>query len=146
MNAVDKMVCFSLYSASRATTQAYRSLLKPWDLTYPQYLVLVSLWSEGPLSVGALGEALDLDSGTLSPLLRRLDSAGLVTRTREAPDERIVTVSLTDRGRELRSEMRELPSQALACMNLTPAAATALLEALQSYSKSMRQPHSLPIS
>lgn len=140
------MVCFSLYSASRATTQAYRRLLKPWDLTYPQYLVLVSLWSEGPLSVGALGETLDLDSGTLSPLLRRLDSVGLVMRTREAPDERVVTVSLTERGLALRDEMSSLPLQVASCMNLTPAAATALLGTLQSYTNGIRQPHTLPIS
>ncbi|WP_235510797.1 MarR family winged helix-turn-helix transcriptional regulator [Curtobacterium sp. Leaf261] len=107
---VDEMVCFSLYAASRATTQAYRALLAPWNLTYPQYLVLVLLWSDGPLTVGTLGDRLDLDSGTLSPLLRRMDEAGIVTRTRSIEDERVVTVDVTDHGRTLRAELAHVPA------------------------------------
>ena len=82
MAVTDEMVCFSLYAATRATTQAYRSLLEPWGLTYPQYLVLVTLWLEGDQTVSSLGEHLQLDSGTLSPLLKRMEQGGLVRRER----------------------------------------------------------------
>ena len=105
MAVTDEMVCFSLYSAARATTQAYRSLLAPWGLTYPQYLVLAILWNEGEQSIGALGEAMQLDSGTLSPLVRRLEQAGYVTRARGTDDERVVLVRLTDAGLALRAEV-----------------------------------------
>jgi len=94
-------ICFALYSASRALTARYRELLAPLGLTYPQYLVLMALWQQEPLSVTALGDRLALDSGTLSPLLRRLDAAGLVERRRSATDERSVLVHLTAAGREL---------------------------------------------
>lgn len=105
MAVTDEMVCFSLYSAARATTQAYRALLAPWGLTYPQYLVLAALWIEGEQTIGSLGEVMRLDSGTLSPLVRRLEQAGLVTRIRSEVDERVVTVQLTARGQELRTEV-----------------------------------------
>lgn len=105
MPVTDEMVCFSLYSAARATTQAYRTLLAPWGLTYPQYLVLAILWHEGEQSIGALGDAMQLDSGTLSPLVRRLEQAGLVVRKRRTDDERIVVVHLTEPGEALRSEL-----------------------------------------
>lgn len=105
MAMTDEMVCFSLYSATRATTQAYRALLAPWGLTYPQYLVLAALWLDGEQTIGSLGEVMRLDSGTLSPLVRRLEQAGLLSRTRSAADERVVTVQLTPRGPELRAEV-----------------------------------------
>lgn len=101
----DEMLCFSLYSAARATTQAYRTLLAPWGLTYPQYLVLAALWLDGEQTIGSLGAVMRLDSGTLSPLVRRLEQAGLVTRTRGRDDERVVTVTLTDKGQDLRAEV-----------------------------------------
>ncbi len=105
MPVTDEMVCFSLYSAARATTQTYRTLLAPWGLTYPQYLVLAILWHEGEQSIGALGDAMQLDSGTLSPLVRRLEQADLVVRKRRTDDERVVVVHLTERGEALRSEL-----------------------------------------
>lgn len=105
MAVTDEMVCFSLYAAARATTQAYRALLAPWGLTYPQYLVLAVLWIEGDQTIGSLGDAMQLDSGTLSPLVRRLDQAGLVTKSRSTTDERIVTVQLTPKGQSLRAEV-----------------------------------------
>ena len=107
----DEMVCFSLYAATRATTQAYRSLLEPWGLTYPQYLVLVTLWVEGDQTVSGLGDHLQLDSGTLSPLLRRMEQAGLVHRGRRSADERVVTVTIGERGRALRSELAHVPAR-----------------------------------
>lgn len=104
------MVCFALYSAARATTQAYRSLLEPWGLTYPQYLVLVTLWVEGQQSVKDLGERMQLDSGTLSPLLARMEREGLVERRRSDADARVVQVSTTARGDALRTELAHVPA------------------------------------
>jgi len=111
MSITDEMVCFSLYSAARATTQAYRALLAPWKLTYPQYLVLAVLWNEGEQTIGSLGDAMQLDSGTLSPLVRRLEQAGLVAKVRSTADERVVTVQLTDDGRALRAELAPIRAQ-----------------------------------
>ena len=142
MTALDQMVCFSLYSASRATTQAYRRLLERWGLTYPQYLVLVELWTQGPRSVRQLGDDLALDSGTLSPLLRRMEKAGIVTRSRDQADGRIVTVDLTAHGRELRSEMADVPSQVAQCMSLTVESARELLDALHRLTGSVQASNS----
>lgn len=110
MPIVDEMVCFSLYSATRATTRAYAEELAPWGLTYPQYLVLIVLWNEGPQSVRNLGGLLQLDSGTLSPLLRRMEDKELIERTRRTGDQRVVTVTATRRAVELRDELAHVPS------------------------------------
>jgi len=99
---LDEQICFALYSASRAITARYRDLLDPLGLTYPQYLTLLVLWESGPITVTGLGARLSLDSGTLSPLLRRMEAAGLIIRNRQSTDERRVEVSLTDRGSALR--------------------------------------------
>jgi DNA-binding MarR family transcriptional regulator len=109
MAATDEMVCFALYAATRATTQAYRALLAPWGLTYPQYLVMVTLWLDGEQTVSSLGDRLQLDSGTLSPLLRRMEQSDLIVRERRPPDERVVSIALTDRGRRLRGELSDIP-------------------------------------
>jgi DNA-binding MarR family transcriptional regulator len=111
MAVTEEMVCFSLYSAARATTQAYRALLAPWGLTYPQYLVLAILWHEGEQTIGSLGDAMQLDSGTLSPLVRRLERAGLVVKQRLPADERVVTVLLTAEGQALRADLAKIPAQ-----------------------------------
>lgn len=102
--ALDDFVCFAMYTASHATTQAYREVLKPWSLTYPQYLAMVVL-ATGERTVSSLGEELHLDSGTLSPLLRRLENRGLVDRRRDTGDERVVRVSLTDEGRSVYADV-----------------------------------------
>ncbi len=102
------MLCFALYSANHAMTRLYRPLLQPLGLTYPQYLVLVALWSEDERRVGALGAELGLDTNTLTPLLKRMAEAGLVTRSRSAADERVVTVRLTDKGRALEAEAERI--------------------------------------
>lgn len=102
------MLCFALYSANHAMTRLYRPLLQPFGLTYPQYLVLVALWSEDERRVGALGEELGLDTNTLTPLLKRMAEAGLITRSRSAADERVVTVKLTDKGRALEAEAERI--------------------------------------
>jgi DNA-binding MarR family transcriptional regulator len=99
--ALDDQLCFALYAASRAVTARYRPMLEAIGLTYPQYLVMMLLWEEDHQTVGQLGSRLALDSGTLSPLLKRLTAAGLVTRHRRADDERSVSVRLTDAGRSM---------------------------------------------
>lgn len=138
MTATNEMVCFSLYAASRATTQAYRALLEPWGLTYGQYLVLVVLWNDGAQSVSALGEELQLDSGTLSPMLRRMEKAGAVERRRGGTDERVVTVSLTERGEELRDQLAHVPSCIIAGSGLESVEeARALISTLQELTRSM---------
>ncbi|MFF3496561.1 MarR family winged helix-turn-helix transcriptional regulator [Streptomyces sp. NPDC002795] len=110
---LDRQICFSLNAASRAFGGVYRTLLKDLGLTYPQYLVMLVLWEaapeEGPLPVKRLGERLRLDSGTLSPLLKRLEANGLVRRERSATDERSVTIALTDSGAPLKDRAAEVP-------------------------------------
>ena len=101
---LDTQLCFALYTASRKVTSAYREPLKAMGLTYPQYLVLVALWEKDHRSVHQLGDTLMLDSGTLSPLLRRMETAGFITRRRSEQDERSVVVSLTDRGHALEAD------------------------------------------
>lgn len=110
---LDEQLCFALYSASRAVTAAYRPLLDELDLTYPQYLVLLVLWEEEPCTVGHLGDRLHLDSGTLSPLLKRLEAAGLVRRQRSATDERRVDITLTPEGRALEERAACIPDRLL---------------------------------
>jgi len=109
------MLCFSLYAASRATSQAYRAVLAEKDLTYPQFLVLVALDAEGESSVVELGQLMFLDSGTLSPLLKRLERRGFLTRERRTDNERVVIVDLTPAGRTVRAEIAD------AVQPLTPA-------------------------
>src|ERR1700750_2623217 len=100
--ALDDQLCFALYAASRAVTARYRPMLEAIGLTYPQYLVMMLLWETDHQTVGQLGARLSLDSGTLSPLLKRLTAAGLVTRHRRVEDERSVSIALTDARRALR--------------------------------------------
>ncbi|MFJ4617741.1 MarR family winged helix-turn-helix transcriptional regulator [Streptomyces sp. NPDC088812] len=106
---LDRQICFSLHAASRAFNGVYRVILKDLGLTYPQYLVMLVLWEEGELPVKKLGEHLRLDSGTLSPLLKRLESAGLVRRERNARDERSVVVRPTEEGTALRERALRVP-------------------------------------
>lgn len=106
---LDRQICFSLHAASRAFNGVYRVVLKDLGLTYPQYLVMLVLWEEGDLPVKKLGERLRLDSGTLSPLVKRLEAAGLVRRERSAADERSVLVRVTGEGAALRERALEVP-------------------------------------
>ena len=111
---LEDQLCFALYNASRALTRAYAPLLAPLGVTYPQYLVLLVLWERDGLPVKELGERLTLDSGTLTPLLKRLEHQGLVERRRGEDDERIVRIHLTPDGRALRGKARKIPME-LAC-------------------------------
>ncbi len=107
--ALEDQLCFALYAASRAVTALYRPLLDALGLTYPQYLVLLVLWERGSVSVKELGTALQLDYGTLTPLLKRLEAHGLLRRQRRADDERSVLITLTDQGAELRDRAAAVP-------------------------------------
>jgi len=111
---LDEQLCFALYSASRAVIRAYAPLLEPLGLTYPQYLVLLVLWEGDGISVTELGDRLALDSGTLTPLLKRLEHQGAVERRRADEDERVVRIHLTPAGRALRAKARKVPAD-LAC-------------------------------
>ncbi len=125
-------VCFALYAASRALTDVYRPILDEFGLTYPQYLVLLVLWERGddPPTVSELGAALRLDSGTLSPLLKRLAAAGLVVRTRSALDERRVEVGLTAEGAALRQRMTDVPLRVACSTGLDETELVALRDTL----------------
>ncbi|MFF7407859.1 MarR family winged helix-turn-helix transcriptional regulator [Streptomyces lydicus] len=116
---LDHQVCFSLHAASRAFGGVYRDALKDLGLTYPQYLVMLVLWEDGAQPVKAIGERLRLDSGTLSPLLKRLEAAGLVRRERSTEDERSVTIHLTPKGDDLREQALPVPRRMLAATGLT---------------------------
>nr|WP_223168219.1 MarR family transcriptional regulator [Nonomuraea sp. SYSU D8015] len=125
------MVCFHLHAASRAITAAYRPLLEPLGLTYPQYLVLATLWEHGDLSVRELIQQLQLDYGTMTPLLKRLESRGLLRRTRNPSDERTVIISLTDEGDALREHAPRIYQAICDVFGLTPERALAATEFLQ---------------
>src|SRR5688500_7386050 len=116
--ALDDQLCFALYAASRAVTARYRPMLEELGLTYPQYLVMMLLWEQDNQTVGQLGARLALDSGTLSPLLKRLTAAGLVTRHRRVEDERSVAIALTDAGRALRDEVGAIADEIICALDL----------------------------
>jgi DNA-binding MarR family transcriptional regulator len=109
---LDNQLCFALYSSSHLMTKIYKPLLKEIGLTYPQYLAMLVLWEEDEITVGALGEKLYLDSGTLTPLLKRMETAGFVKRKRSGTDERQVFIHLTDKGRALKRAASQIPSKA----------------------------------
>jgi DNA-binding MarR family transcriptional regulator len=111
---LDNQLCFAVYSTAHALTRAYKPLLEPLGLTYPQYLVMLVLWEQDGLLVKEIGARLHLDSGTLTPLLKRLEAAGHLRRTREQADERQVRVTLTDAGRDLRAAAIDVPA-GIAC-------------------------------
>ena len=116
--ALERQVCFALVVASRSVLAVYRPLLEPLGLTHPQYLVMLALWNHSPLSVREIGTLLQLDSPTLSPLLKRLASAGLVTRTRSDDDERRLCIELTQQGRDLRERALEIPPAIIAQLGI----------------------------
>ena len=109
MLQLDNQLCFALYSTSLAMTKLYKPLLDKLELTYPQYLVMLVLWQNDGLMVSALGERLFLDSGTLTPLLKRMETAGWLTRQRDVQDERRVTIRLTSAGRSLQAQAEKIP-------------------------------------
>ncbi|MDQ1081064.1 MarR family winged helix-turn-helix transcriptional regulator [Pseudoroseomonas cervicalis] len=106
---LDRMLCFAIHSTAHAIQRAYKPFLDRLGLTYPQYLVMVVLWEQDSRTVGSIGEKLFLDSSTLTPLLKRLEAAGLVSRARDPQDERQVRIQLTEAGRALQQEARQIP-------------------------------------
>ncbi|MCX4738635.1 MarR family winged helix-turn-helix transcriptional regulator [Streptomyces antibioticus] len=128
---LDDQLCFALYAAQRAVTSAYRPLLDELGLTYPQYLVLLVLWERGETTVKELAAALRLDYGTVSPLLKRLEAAGLVRRERAARDERSVLVACTGRGEELKGRAARVPGALMAATDLADAEVARLREELR---------------
>ncbi|WP_239523523.1 MarR family winged helix-turn-helix transcriptional regulator [Geodermatophilus normandii] len=128
--ALDDQLCFALYAASRAMTARYRPMLEELGLTYPQYLVMMLLWEEDHQTVGQLGARLALDSGTLSPLLKRLTAAGLVTRHRRVEDERSVAIALTDSGRALRDKAFAISQDMICALELDVASFADLKQTL----------------
>jgi DNA-binding MarR family transcriptional regulator len=116
---LERQVCFALSIAARSVLSVYRPLLEPMGLTHPQYLVMLALWGRSPLAVKELIEMLQLDGPTLSPLLKRLESAGLVTRARDPQDERQLRIDLTPRGRALREQALRIPPSVVAKLGLS---------------------------
>ena len=117
---LDRQLCFALYSASLAMTKTYKPLLDQLGLTYPQYLVMLVLWERDDRAVKEIGELLHLDSGTLTPLLKRMEAAGLVYRQRDSKDERSVRIRLSDDGRALHERAAEIPLQIFCASGLQP--------------------------
>ncbi len=124
---LDDHLCFALYSASHAFSRLYRPMLDALGLTYPQYLVMIVLWQQDGCSVGALGERLFLESNTLTPMLKRLEALGFISRSRDPRDERQVLISLTERGRALQAEAAGIPACAFEATGLDGEEAVRLL-------------------
>ena len=131
MLLLDNQLCFALYSASLAMTRLYKPLLDALGITYPQYLALLVLWERDGLSVSELGERLFLDSGTLTPLLKRLESAGLVSRLRAVDDERRVHITLTPAGRALKAQAANIPGCILSATHCSIPEAISLTQQVQ---------------
>ena len=131
LQRLDSQLCFALYSSSLMLTKLYRPVLAPLGLTYPQYLVLLVLWETDRIAVGELGARLYLDSGTLTPLLKRMEAARLLTRMRATDDERRVIVTLTAAGRALRRKAENVPAEVACASGCTLSELTALTARLQ---------------
>ena len=116
---LEKQLCFPLYAAARKITGLYTPYLKPLGLTYTQYILFMVLWEEDHLPVGSIGERLHLDNGTLTPMLKKLESAGYLTRERSKADERSVIVTLTEKGRDLAEQAKKIPGEVGGCIPLT---------------------------
>ncbi|RUR02092.1 MarR family transcriptional regulator [Labedella endophytica] len=138
--ALENQVCFALVVASRSVLSLYRPVLEPLGLTHPQYLVMLALWSEDGRSVGTLATTLALEPATLSPLLKRLESAGLVARRRSASDERVLVIELTEEGRALRTQAELIPQKIAASLGMDTAQLTALRSTLHTLTDAANLP------
>ena len=135
---LDNQLCFSVYAAAHAFNATYKPLLEPLGLTYPQYLAMLVLWQEDGVTVSAIGAKLGLDSGTLTPLLKRLEAAGLLSRTRDDADERQVRIALTPAGRALKQKAKTIPQQLLCASGLSLAEIGALRSRLDALAANLR--------
>lgn len=134
---LDNQLCFALYSTSLAMTKLYKPLLETLGLTYPQYLVMLVLWERDGLMVSELGERLFLDSGTLTPLLKRLEASGLIARIRDVQDERRVHITLTQAGRVLKAEAAQIPACILKASQCTLPDIVTLTQQVQTLRKNL---------
>ena len=141
-SVLDEQLCFALYTASRAMTGCYRPMLDALGLTYPQFLVLLVLWERGDTSVTGIGNALQLETGTLSPLLKRLEATGFITRTRQAEDERSVVVGLTEAGRAVEERVAAVQNEVSDATGLTESEIVALRATLLALTTNLRNPAS----
>ena len=123
---LENQLCFPLYAAARNVTGLYTPWLKPLGLTYTQYIVLLVLWEKDGISVTEIGERLKLDNGTLSPLLKKLEQAGYLSRQRSHEDERVVTIRLTEAGKDLQEKAKDVPLKVAGCIDLLPEKARTL--------------------
>ena len=139
MPSFSEQVCFDIYAASRAVTSAYRPVLHELGLTYPQYLVMLVLWERGPCTVRQLVDVLQLDHGTMTPLLRRMETGGFVTRRRAADDERFVEIALTPTGDALRGHAAKIHCDMKEAMGLDDAGLAALQATLRILAASVAQ-------
>ncbi|UOY91216.1 MarR family transcriptional regulator [Ectobacillus sp. JY-23] len=136
---LENQLCFSVYACSREITRLYRPYLEELGLTYPQYLVLLVLWDKGPSLVRELGDELFLDSGTLTPMLKRMETSGLVTRERSSEDERKVFITLTKKGEALKEKAYCIPETLLQQSGVSPADFSKLLEQSRSLLQNIHQ-------
>ncbi|MBK7049945.1 MAG: MarR family transcriptional regulator [Rhodoferax sp.] len=136
---LDNQLCFALYSTSLAMTKLYKPLLEALGLTYPQYLVMLVLWEQDDVTVSSLGERLFLDSGTLTPLLKRMETADLLARTRSKEDERRVHISLTATGRKLKTQAAKVPACVLSAANCPLPEVMALTQKVQALRSQLLQ-------
>lgn len=132
---LDNQLCFALYSSSRGITRLYRPVLSEFGITYPQYLVMLVLWEKEPLTVKELGERLFLDSGTLTPLLKRMEKLGLLKRERSQGDERHVNIGLTNKGKEMREKALSIPLRIANQVNISEAEFASLMASLKKLMK-----------
>ena len=132
MQQLDHQLCFAVYSTSLAMTRLYKAPLEKLKLTYPQYIVMLALWEQDDIMVSTLGERLSLDSGTLTPLLKRLEASGFVARARDVTDERRVRVTLTATGRKLKARAATVPGCLMAATQCSVSELVALTQQLQS--------------
>ena len=123
---LDHQICFPLYAAARKVTARYTPLFKELGITYTQYIVLLALWEHDKVPVGELCSRLMLDNGTLSPLLKKMQQAGLVRKDRDRDDDRVVVISLTEEGRALQEQAKDVPAEVAGCIKLPPEKAFAL--------------------
>jgi DNA-binding MarR family transcriptional regulator len=136
--ALDNQVCFAIVTAARNVVSIYRPILEPLGLTHPQYLVMLALWERSPRALGDLADDLALESATLSPLVKRLESQGLVTRARRADDERMLDIALTEAGRALRERALEVPGRVMDAVGTDAARLVELRDALAPFAGSRR--------
>lgn len=137
MLALTNQLCFAIYSASHAFNRVYRPLLEPLGLTYPQYLVMLVLWEKDGQTIGSIGQRLRLDSNTLTPLIKRLEKAGHVSRTRDSGDQRVVRIQLTESGRSLGEKAASVFALVTCATGLSDAAADALRQEMDALRDSL---------